>query len=86
MTTHQQLSSQPQQSHSSPQERMGLGLMMEERVEVVLEAAILVGGSEARGLSEADEEGRGSRRRCRRTGGVFGGKEPKRIWMEVGVG
>ena len=37
MTTHQQDSSQPQQSHDSPQEvEMGLGLMMEVMEEVVL--------------------------------------------------
>jgi hypothetical protein len=35
MTTHQQDSSQPQQSHDSPH-RTGLGLMMETMEEVVL--------------------------------------------------
>jgi hypothetical protein len=33
MTTHQQDSSHPQQSQLSPQERTGLGLMMEEMEE-----------------------------------------------------
>jgi hypothetical protein len=36
MTTHQQDSSQPQQSQLSPQERAGLGLMMEEMEEATL--------------------------------------------------
>lgn len=37
MTTHQQDSSQPQQSHSSPQPMVvGLGLMMDLMLEVVL--------------------------------------------------
>jgi hypothetical protein len=36
MTTHQQDSSQPQQSQLSPQERAGLGLMMEEMEEAAL--------------------------------------------------
>jgi hypothetical protein len=36
MTVHQQDSSQPQQSHDSPQERTGAGLTMEETVEAML--------------------------------------------------
>jgi hypothetical protein len=36
MTTHQQDSSQPQQSHASPQVRTGAGLMMVETVEAML--------------------------------------------------
>jgi hypothetical protein len=36
MTVHQQDSSQPQQSHDSPQERTGAGLTMEEMEEAML--------------------------------------------------
>jgi hypothetical protein len=36
MTVHQQDSSQPQQSHDSPQERTGAGLTMEETEEAML--------------------------------------------------
>ena len=43
MTTHQQASSQPQQSHSSPQVGdSGLGLMMEVMEEVVLPGMVNV--------------------------------------------
>lgn len=43
MTTHQQDSSQPQQSHDSPQEvEMGLGLMMDVMEEVVLPGILIV--------------------------------------------
>jgi hypothetical protein len=50
MTTHQQDSSQPQQSHSSPQEvEMGLGLTMEVMEEVVepgiLSESVVVGSA-----------------------------------------
>jgi hypothetical protein len=42
MTTHQQDSSQPQQSQDSPQEvEMGLGLMMEAMEEVVLPGILI---------------------------------------------
>lgn len=42
MTTHQHDSSQPQQSHSSPQERTGEGLMIEETEEAVLPGMVTV--------------------------------------------
>jgi len=41
MTTHQQDSSQPQQSHDSPQET-GLGLMMVETEEATLAGMLMV--------------------------------------------
>jgi hypothetical protein len=42
MTTHQQDSSQPQQSHDSPHERTGEGLMMEETEETMLPGMVMV--------------------------------------------
>jgi|TARA_R110002003_G_scaffold149_1_gene13482 hypothetical protein len=42
MTTHQQDSSQPQQSHDSPHERTGEGLMMEETEEATLPGMVMV--------------------------------------------
>jgi hypothetical protein len=42
MTTHQQDSSQPQQSHDSPQESTGWGLMMEETEETMLPGILKV--------------------------------------------
>jgi hypothetical protein len=43
MTTHQQDSSQPQQSHDSPQEvEMGLGLTIDAIEEVVLPGIVMV--------------------------------------------
>jgi hypothetical protein len=42
MTTHQQDSSQPQQSHDSPHERTGEGLMMEETEEATLPGMVIV--------------------------------------------
>lgn len=46
MTTHQQDSSQPQQSHSSPQPMVvGLGLMM-DLIDEVVEPGILEAGGE----------------------------------------
>ncbi|OCK78437.1 hypothetical protein K432DRAFT_383869 [Lepidopterella palustris CBS 459.81] len=44
MTTHQQDSSQPQQSQDSPH-LMGLGLMMEVMLEVVLPGMVAVGSA-----------------------------------------
>jgi len=41
MTTHQQDSSQPQQSQLSPQERTGWGLTMEETEEVMLPGMLM---------------------------------------------
>jgi hypothetical protein len=42
MTTHQQDSSQPQQSHDSPHLGAGEGLMMVETVEAMLEGMFVV--------------------------------------------
>ena len=51
MTTHQQASSQPQQSHSSPQEvEIGLGLIIEVIEEVVLPGMMECGERSSLGL------------------------------------
>jgi hypothetical protein len=42
MTVHQQDSSQPQQSHDSPQDRTGAGLTMEETDEAMLPGMMMV--------------------------------------------